>query len=168
MEALVADNGYDKLFQQYSFLYFDGLVAWPWFKAQAIAESGLRPAAVSPAGARGLMQLMPATAQEIAKHFQIVPNLDDPRTSVMFGIHYMRRMWDIFQAEKGLERLRFAFGAYNAGAGNIIAAQKMTDRPDRWEAVGAMLDHVTGAADARQTTDYVRRIEQARLEMIGA
>ena len=157
---------YDQYFQQFCFIYFSGLVTWPWLKAQAIQESGLRHDALSPAGARGIMQIMPATAQEIAKHFQVVPSLDDPKTSIMFGAHYLRRMWDIFKAEQGLERLRFAFGAYNAGAGNIIKAQSKASRKDVWESVSAMLPDVTGNANAKQTTDYVRRIERVRLGVI--
>jgi soluble lytic murein transglycosylase-like protein len=157
---------YDRWFQEFTFIYFSGLITWPWLKAQAIAESGLRHDAVSPAGARGLMQIMPATAVEIAKHFQTIPNLDDPKTSIMFGAHYLRRCWNIFKKEEGLERLRFALGAYNAGAGHIIKAQGLTDRPTVWEAVSARLPEVTGAANARQTTEYVRRIEGIRLAMI--
>lgn len=158
---------YDKLFQQYAFFYFDGLVSWPWLKAQGIAESKLRSDAVSPVGARGIMQVMPDTAKEISKALQVVPNLTDPMTSIMFGAYYLRRMWDIFKAEQGLERLRFAFGAYNAGAGNIIKAQKLERRDkDKWGTISAMLPQVTGPENARQTIEYVARIERARLEMI--
>ncbi|RJX20306.1 MAG: lytic transglycosylase domain-containing protein [Desulfobulbus sp.] len=157
---------YDRWFQEFAFIYFSGLVTWPWLKAQGIAESGLRHDAVSPVGARGIMQIMPGTAKDIAKHFQVVPNLDDPKTSIMFGAHYLRKMWNIFGQEEGLERLRFAFGAYNAGAGNIIKAQGMASRKNVWESVSAMLPEVTGPANARQTTDYVRRIEGIRLSMI--
>lgn len=131
-----------------------------------MAESNLRPDAVSQVGARGIMQIMPATFLEISRHFDIVASPSDPRISIMYGIYYMRRMWDIFKAEKGLERLRFAFGAYNAGAGNIIKAQGRTDRPDKWDAVRSVLEQVTGGANAQQTIEYVRRIERYRAEMI--
>jgi len=97
---------YDRWFQEFTFLYFSGLVSWPWLKAQGIAESNLRHDAVSKAGARGLMQIMPGTAVDIAKHFAVVPNLDDPKTNIMFGAHYLRKCWDIFKKEEGLERLR--------------------------------------------------------------
>jgi len=167
MEAEVTKE-YDKYFQQFSFLYFDGLVSWPWLKAQGYAESGLNHNALSPVGARGIMQIMPGTAKDIAKHFAVVPNLDDPKTNIMYGVHYLRQMWDIFKKEEGLERLRFAFGAYNAGPGNIIKAQALTERPTVWEAVRAKLPEVTGNANAQQTTDYVRRIEAFRLGMIEA
>jgi len=168
MEARVnpPTKEYDRHFQEFAFIYFSGLITWPWLKAQAIAESGLVHDAVSPAGARGLMQLMPATAVEIAKHFAVIPNLDDPKMNIMFGSHYLRKCWDIFKAEAGLERLRFALGAYNAGAGHIIAAQKLTDRPTVWEAVSARLPEVTGERNAHETVTYVRRIEGIRLGMI--
>lgn len=157
---------YDRWFQEFAFIYFSGLVTWPWLKAQGIAESGLRHDAVSPVGARGIMQIMPGTAKEIAKHFQVVPNLDDPKTSIMFGAHYLRKMWNIFGQEEGLERLRFAFGAYNAGAGNIIKAQKLARRPDKWEDICTVLPRITGDDDAPETIAYVRRIEGIRLSMI--
>lgn len=160
-------NEYDRYFQQYACLYFDGLVSWPWLKAQGIAESNLRADAVSPVGARGIMQIMPATAKEIGQHLRIVPNLTEPRLNIMFGVHYLRQMWDIFKNERGLERLRFAFGAYNAGAGNIIEAQKLERRDnDKWATICATLPKITGQADAQQTIDYVRRIEEARLALI--
>lgn len=159
---------YDDIFKHYADIYFPNMVRWPWFKAQGMAESNLRLDAVSEAGARGIMQIMPATGAEIARHFQIVPSLFDPRCNIQFGIFYMRRMWDIFKHEEGLERLRFAFGGYNAGAGNIIKAQAKTDRPDNWEAVRSQLHQITGAANAQQTTDYVRRIEKYRLQIIEA
>lgn len=159
---------YDRHFQLYAFLYFDGLVDWPWFKAQGIAESGLDMDAVSNRGARGIMQLMPGTTQDIAKALQIIPNINDPKTNIHFGIRYARQMWDIFKKETGIERLRFALGAYNAGAGNIIKAQGLTDRPNSWEAVSFELENVTGAANSHQTRSYVKKIEDIRLQIIDA
>lgn len=157
---------YDKYFRLYAAIHFDGLIAWPWFKAQAIAESNLDMNAVSPVGARGIMQIMPATAKEIASELQIIPNIGDPKTSINFGIYYCRKMWNIFKKEDGIERLRFALGAYNAGAGNIIKAQAETDRPTVWDTVSGSLHKITGERNAHQTINYVRRIEQTRLAVI--
>ena len=68
--ACMATITYDPLFQKYAARFFlavqiDGKpFDWRWLHAQAMAESGLDPRAHSPAGAMGLMQLMPATFSE--------------------------------------------------------------------------------------------------------
>jgi soluble lytic murein transglycosylase-like protein len=78
--------------------------------AVAKVESNLRPDAESSAGARGLLQLMPATAQML--------NLDpaEPRTNVLAGARYLRRLLD----ELGSSDL--ALAAYNAGPSAVRAA----------------------------------------------
>ena len=55
-------DDYDRLFRKYTKHYFGPHFDWRWFKAQGIAESGLRPNAHSSAGAKGIMQILPATA----------------------------------------------------------------------------------------------------------
>jgi soluble lytic murein transglycosylase-like protein len=78
--------------------------------AVAKVESNLRPGAESSAGARGLLQLMPATARML--------NLDagEPRTNVLAGARYLRRLLD----ELGSSDL--ALAAYNAGPTAVRAA----------------------------------------------
>ena len=156
---------YDEQFRNQTALYFGGTrlcgqpLDWRWFKAQAMAESSLNPTAVSPHGARGLMQLMPATSAEIAAELRLPDEPFDALLNIKFGVYYMRKMWRMFGEETDLERLRFAQGAYNAGAGNIIRAQRLASPTDQWWAIAKALPRVTGIGNARETTGYVKRIE---------
>ena len=72
-------------------------------------ESRWRADAVSPAGARGLAQLMPGTAREMG----VDP--DDPIANLEGGARYLREQLDRFDGD--LER---ALAAYNAGPGRVI------------------------------------------------
>jgi soluble lytic murein transglycosylase-like protein len=74
-------------------------------------ESRWRASAVSPAGARGLAQLMPGTARELGV------NPDDPFANLEGGARYLREQLDRFDGD-----LEKALAAYNAGPGRVIDA----------------------------------------------
>ena len=76
-------------------------------------ESNFNHKAESPVGAKGLMQMMPATAQEVAS----VKALDsrNPRANVMAGARYLRSLINQFSGD-----LRLALAAYNAGPGAVL------------------------------------------------
>jgi hypothetical protein len=77
-------------------------------------ESRFEPDAKSPAGARGLMQLMPATAAYLAKQLgERSPRAYDPEFNVRAGSLYLAEMIEKFGDE------RHAVAAYHAGPGNV-------------------------------------------------
>ena len=73
------------------------------------AESAFHPYAVSRAGAEGLMQLMPALADEMG-----VSDSFDPRANIMGGVRYLKRLLDYHNGN-----LDLALASYNAGPGNV-------------------------------------------------
>ena len=74
------------------------------------AESGYNAGAVSRAGARGIMQLMPDTARRFG-----VQNIMDPAQNIQGGVKYLRELLTLFNGDKEL-----AVAAYNAGENAVI------------------------------------------------
>ena len=81
-------------------------------------ESIFDPTARSRVGARGLMQLMPATAKRVARSRQerwvSTSELSRPEVNIRYGSHYLRQMLDRFDGNKTL-----ALAAYNGGPNNV-------------------------------------------------
>ena len=94
----------------------------PLFLTSVIyVESRFNPRAVSRAGARGLMQFMPATAA----NFKINP--DDPAQSIKAGAAYLRLLWDKLARYdlKPWDRWFFVLAAYNQGLGHLYDAMRL-------------------------------------------
>jgi soluble lytic murein transglycosylase-like protein len=73
-------------------------------------ESDYDPRAVSYAGARGLMQLMPETAERLG-----VKDINDPRENIFGGVRYLRLLANMFNGD-----LDFTIAGYNAGENAVI------------------------------------------------
>jgi len=81
-------------------------------------ESNYNPRALSAKGARGLMQLMPATAQRFG-----AANSWDPRQNILTGSKYLRWLMDYFG-----EDLELTVAAYNAGEAAVVQAGRRIPR----------------------------------------
>ena len=126
---------------------------WTIIHAIARQESQFNRAAISHAGARGLMQLMPGTAREqagkIGLSYQPAALTTDPNLSMMLGSSFFRRIFGLYGSYP------LAVAAYNAGPGNV----------NKWLAANG--DPRTGGIDMvdwveaipiQETRNYVQRV----------
>ncbi len=99
-------------------------IGWDWRLLAALIyqESRFNPRARSWAGARGLMQLMPATARAFGAR-----NPDDPRQSIEAGTRFIAWLQDYWEQRipDEEERLRFVLASYNVGHGHVEDARRL-------------------------------------------
>jgi soluble lytic murein transglycosylase-like protein len=93
-------------------------------------ESARRPCALSAKGAEGLMQLMPATAEEYD-----VDDPFDPKQNVEAGTRLLKSLLDRYKNDPTL-----ALGAYNAGSGRVDREGGVPKIPETMDYVTAILD----------------------------
>lgn len=87
----------------------------PLVEAVIQQESAGNPKAVSNKGAQGLMQVMPATAKDIARQLGVDKyDLKDPETNRLFGTYYLKQMLDMFNGD-----VELALTAYHSGPGRV-------------------------------------------------
>ncbi|MCL1972119.1 MAG: lytic transglycosylase domain-containing protein [Endomicrobia bacterium] len=110
-------------------------------------ESNLNPNAVSSKGAVGLMQIMPATAREIAYVLEIQDYSDDmlkdPQINILFGAYYLTRLLAYYNSN-----LILTLAAYNAGMGNV----------DKWIEKDPKVAKKISGIPFRETQRHVRSI----------
>lgn len=158
---------WDHYFQKYSEPPFN----WLWLAAQAYTESAFKADARSPAGAKGVMQLMRETATDMQ-----VLNVFDPEENIEGGVKY--NLWLYQHYWKDLppeEALAFTFASYNAGIGHVLDAQRIArhngGNPYKW--FGSVENYIVrleqqqihtkpyvkyGYCRGSETRDYVQRI----------
>lgn len=93
------------------------------------AESGFNPQAVSPKGASGLMQLMPATARRYG-----VRDIFDPSQNITGGVRYLRDLLKMFGNNP-----RLAVAAYNAGENSVLRFGGVPPYPETTNYVSRVL-----------------------------
>ncbi len=144
---------------------------WRLVAAVMYQESRFDPRSRSWAGAVGLMQLMPATAQSLG-----VDDLRDPKQSIRAGAAYLRWLLDRFGPDLPLAaRLRFALASYNVGYEHVRDARRLAERmgwsPDAWKGsvarALALLEKPEyhrearfGYCRGRSAVAYVREVER--------
>jgi soluble lytic murein transglycosylase-like protein len=155
---------YDAFFRKYSKRYFGVGFDWAYFKAQGMAESELSASARSSVGARGVMQLMPSTFQEIQTKRPEFESIDDPEWNIAAGIMHDRYLWKLWEpVGADSDRTRFMFGSYNAGEGTITRATAAAHAKQldelRWPNIEIIAPEVPRWR-YRETLGYVRKISE--------
>ena len=137
---------YREYVEQYSEKYnLDKYLVYAIIKA----ESNFKPDIVSTSGAIGLMQLMDATAEELANEINYMyPSneiLYEPETSIALGTAYFNKLLAIYEGNVNL-----ALTAYNAGIGNV---KKWIDN-QTIKSDGSDIENIP----FKETNNYVRKI----------
>ncbi|MCH5307329.1 MAG: transglycosylase SLT domain-containing protein [Prevotella sp.] len=162
---------YDALFQRHA-----ARIRWDWrlLAAQCYQESTFDPQAKSWAGACGLMQIMPSTADYLG-----LPRSEIflPEQNIAAAVRYIAELDQAFSdVQDRMERIRFVLAAYNGGGFHIrdamALAKKHGRNPYRWREVESFVlglqraeyynDPVVrnGYMRGSETVDYVRRIQE--------
>ncbi len=129
-----------------------------WIISHAIArqESSFDQTALSHAGARGLMQLMPATASDVARKLEMPYSQDrlftDPAYNLTLGSYYIALRRDNFS------NAAMAIAAYNGGAGNVRKWLTMNGDP-RGSTTWDLVDWVE-MIPFTETRNYVQRVTE--------
>lgn len=169
---------YDGLFRQYSVE-----IGWDWrlMAAQCYQESTFDPMAQSWAGARGLMQIMPTTADHLGL---ARADMTDPEKNIAAAARYLHELYRHFNDISNVrERQDFVLASYNGGESHIRDAMRLAERDGldarRWSVVAAYVLRLSdpqyyqdplvhhGYMRGAETKDYVERIRARWMQYRG-
>ncbi len=108
--------------------YHADRIDWDWRLLSSVIyqESRFNPVEESWAGARGLMQLMPATARELG-----VSDVTDPSQNIKAGSTYLNQMWNRWESiPDSSQRLKFTLASYNCGYSHVVDARRLAEKYD--------------------------------------
>lgn len=138
-KSLTILNRYGRTIRKYSDYYH---IDWRLVMAVMKVESQFNHSAESHRGARGFMQIMPATQQEVAEKLGLdSDDLEDPHGNIRGGIFYLSELYKSFDDSNITpeNRIKLTLAAYNAGLLRVQDAQKMAeylnDNPNEWSSV---------------------------------
>ena len=141
-------------FQKYGEQY---RVDWLLMAAQGYQESRLDQNVKSPVGAIGIMQVMPATGEELK-----VGDITQPETNIHAGVKYMRFMIDQYYQDEPMydfNKIVFSFASYNAGPARIRGLRQEAEQrgldPNVWF---GNVERIAAEKIGRETTQYVSNI----------
>lgn len=141
---------------------------WRFVAAVIYEESRFDADSVSEAGAYGLMQVMPAAAQDVGEG-----SFREPEANVRTGVRYLQRLEREYRQARDRDRQALMLAAYNMGAAHVADAQKLARRfgydPWRWDGAmdvmvslleePAVYEHLpNGFAQGRSVAAYVDRV----------
>ena len=162
---------YDGYFKQYA-----KRIGWDWrlIAAQCYQESTFDPQAKSWAGATGLMQIMPTTADHLG-----LPRdqLTNPEQNIAAATRYLKELEQAFSYIRDRqERQNMVLASYNGGANHVRDAMRLAERdrrnPQRWQDVKPYILRLSqpeyyndtlvryGYMRGSETADYVDKIRQ--------
>lgn len=151
---------YDPLIKEYA-----NEIGWDWRLLASLIyqESKFKPNAQSWAQASGLMQIMPATAEELG-----ITDRTDPEQSLRGGTQYLDQLSENFQdIPDSVQQLKFTMASFNAGLGHVFDARRLAEKrgldPNVWD--GNVADMMLDLSYPKYYNDpvvyygYVRGIE---------
>jgi len=129
-KGIISD--YDAIYKKYS-----RQLGWDWklLAAQSYQESAFDPKATSWAGARGLMQLMTTTANQVGV---TIENIYNPEENIRGGVKYLHYLHNQFkEITNPTEKTYFVLASYNCGTAHVkdaqALAQKYGKNPKIWK-----------------------------------